>query len=79
MKERKLFQIVADQLDIPIENIALNSSFADDLGADSLDQVEMIMAVEEKWGIIINDNDAEKFETVKDVLDYLKKLSGEKK
>jgi acyl carrier protein len=79
MKEKKLFQIVADQLDIPIENIALNSSFADDLGADSLDQVEMIMAVEEKWGIIINDNDAEKFETVKDVLDYLKKLSGEQK
>lgn len=77
MKE-KLFQIIADQLNISIDQITLDSSFTDDLGADSLDQVEMVMAVEEKFGIIIEDDDAEKFETVRKVLDYLEKLSAEK-
>lgn len=79
MNKKKLFIIIADQLDILIGQITLDSSFTDDLGADSLDQVEMIMAVEEKFGIIIEDEDAEKFEKVKDVLGYLEKILAEKK
>jgi len=78
MNKKKLFIIIADQLDIPIGQITLDSSFADNLNADSLDQVEMIMAVEEKFGIIIEDEDAEKFETVKNVLDYLERVLAEK-
>jgi acyl carrier protein len=71
MDQEKLFGIIADQLDISASDIKPESSFADDLGADSLDQVEMVMAVEEKWGIVIDDNDAEKFEKVQNVIDYL--------
>lgn len=55
----------------PDIKITLGSSFTEDLGADSLDMVELIMAVEEKWKVEILDEDAEKLITVKDALDYL--------
>ena len=74
MEKEKLFKLIAEQLDIPVENITPKSSFINDLGADSLDQVELIMAVEEECDISISDDDTEKLKTVKDVWDYISKL-----
>ena len=56
--------IVAEQLDRDIESVTIESSFVDDLGADSLDAVELIMRLEEEFGIDIPDDDAEKITTV---------------
>lgn len=64
-------KIIAELLNIPLEDIKHGSSFADDLGADSLDQVELIMAMEEKFGFSIPDDDAEKLLTVEAVIKYL--------
>jgi acyl carrier protein len=69
--EQKVKQIIADQLGVDIEKITPEARFVDDLGADSLDVVELIMAFEEEFGIEIPDEDAEKIATVKDVIDYI--------
>jgi len=69
----KLVLIVLEQLDVAKEDITLESSFVDDLGADSLDQVELIMAVEEFFDIPIEDEDAEKLLTVQNVVDFVVK------
>ncbi len=69
----RIKKIIIDQLGIEDSKIAINSSFIDDLGADSLDIVELIMALEEEFDIEIPDEDAEKIKTVGDALDYLKK------
>ncbi|MBX0311388.1 acyl carrier protein [Sulfurihydrogenibium sp.] len=69
--EQKVKQIIADQLGVDIEKITPEAKFVDDLGADSLDVVELIMAFEEEFGIEIPDEDAEKITTVKDVIDYI--------
>jgi acyl carrier protein len=69
--EQKVKQIIADQLGVDIEKITPEAKFVDDLGADSLDVVELIMAFEEEFGIEIPDEDAEKIATVKDVIDYI--------
>jgi acyl carrier protein len=74
--EQKVKQIIADQLGVDIEKITPEARFVDDLGADSLDVVELIMAFEEEFGIEIPDEDAEKIATVKDVLDYIKSKQG---
>lgn len=63
--------ILADKLGIDKEKIGLESRLVDDLGADSLDQVEVMMALEEKYGIDISDPDAEKITTVKHMFDYI--------
>jgi acyl carrier protein len=63
--------IVAEHLDRDKDGIELNSSFVDDLGADSLDAVELIMRLEEEFGIDIPDEDAEKITTVKAAVDYI--------
>ena len=68
----KVKKIIVDQLGIAEANITLESSFIDDLGADSLDIVELIMALEEEFDIEIPDEDAEKVVTVSDVVDYIK-------
>ena len=68
----KIKKRIADQLSIDEEDIAMDSSFVDDLGADSLDIVELIMALEEEFDIEIPDEDAEKISTVRDVVDYIK-------
>ncbi len=68
----KVKKIIVDQLGVPESNITLSSSFIDDLGADSLDTVELIMAIEEAFDIEIPDEDAEKVVTVQDVVDYIK-------
>ncbi len=71
--EEKVKQIISEQLGIEESEITPNSSFADDLGADSLDQVELVMALEEAFELEISDEDAEKIHTVRDVLEYVEK------
>lgn len=68
----KVKELIAEQLGIEEEEITLESSFVDDLGADSLDIVELIMAIEEEFGIEIPDEDAEKLTTVNDAVTYVK-------
>lgn len=63
-------EIVAEQLDVPLEEVKLESSFVDDLGADSLDLVELIMAMEEKFGFSVPDEDAEALTTLEKVIQY---------
>jgi len=70
--EQKIRDIIVEQLGVPPEKVETESSFVDDLGADSLDQVELIMAIEEAFEIEIPDEDAEKLLKVKDAIDYLK-------
>ncbi len=68
----KVQEKVAEQLGIDAEEVALESSFIDDLGADSLDIVELLMALEEEFDIEIPDEEAEKLATVNDVVEYIK-------
>lgn len=63
--------VIAEQLNVSVENVKIDSKFVDDLGADSLDVVELIMALEEKFDIEIPDEDAEKLTTVKDTVEYI--------
>ncbi len=70
--ESKVKKIIAEKLAVSEEKINPNASFVDDLGADSLDQVELIMAFEDAFDIEIPDEDAEKLRTVKDAMEYLK-------
>ena len=67
----KLKEILVDVLGVKEEDIKTESKFVDDLGADSLDLVELIMSFEDKFSIEISDEDAEKIVTVKDALDYI--------
>jgi acyl carrier protein len=67
----KLKEVLIDVLGAKEEDIKSESKFVDDLGADSLDLVELIMAFEDKFGIEINDEDAEKIITVEDALEYI--------
>jgi len=67
----KLKDIIAEQLDVEKDEIKMESSFQEDLDADSLDVVELIMAIEEEFDIEIPDEDAEKISKVKDAVDYI--------
>lgn len=67
----KLKEILVDVLGVKIEDIKPENKFVDDLGADSLDLVELIMSFEDKFGIEISDEEAEKIISVKDALDYI--------
>ena len=67
----KLKDILVDVLGVNEDDVKTESKFVDDLGADSLDLVELIMAFEDKFEIEISDEEAEKMVTVKDVLDYI--------
>jgi acyl carrier protein len=69
--EARLKKIVAEQLGVEESQIVPEARFSDDLNADSLDLVEMIMSLEEEFGVEIPDEDAEKILTVKDALDYI--------
>jgi len=64
-------KIVAEQLGVDLEKVVPEASFIDDLGADSLDTVELVMALEEEFDQEIPDDDAEKIRTVKDAVDYI--------
>ena len=67
----KIKSIVVDQLGVDEDQVTEDASFVDDLGADSLDTVELIMAFEEEFDIEIPDEDAQKIKTVKDVMKYI--------
>jgi acyl carrier protein len=69
--EEKVKQIIVEQLGVDEAEVTLTASFVDDLGADSLDTVELVMAFEEGFNIEIPDEDAEKIATVKDAIDYI--------
>ena len=70
--EEKVKKIIAEQLSVSEEQITPDASFVEDLGADSLDTVELVMALEEEFEIDIPDEEAEKIVTYKDVLSYIK-------
>jgi acyl carrier protein len=67
----RIKQIVAEQLGVDEDQVTSEASFMDDLGADSLDTVELVMALEEEFDIEISDEDAEKIQTVHDSIDYI--------
>ena len=69
--EEKVKKIIAEKLSVDLEEVVPEASFVDDLGADSLDLVELIMSMEEEFDIDISDEDAEKLVTVKDAIDYI--------
>jgi acyl carrier protein len=69
--EDKVKKIIAEKLSVDLSEIKEESTFVDDLGADSLDLVELIMSMEEEFDIDISDEDAEKLVTVQDVLNYI--------
>ncbi|MCH2202129.1 MAG: acyl carrier protein [Fuerstiella sp.] len=73
--EEKVIGIVSDQLDSPREEISRSSSFVDDLKADSLDIVELVMALEDDFDIKIPDDDYDKIATVGDVINYVESKS----
>ena len=70
--DKKVKEIVAEQLGKDVNEITTTASFIDDLGADSLDIVELVMKMEEEFGIEIPDEEAEKIKTVNDVVEYIK-------
>lgn len=74
--EEKIKKIICEQLEVNEEDVVPEASFVDDLGADSLDQVELIMAMEEEFDISISDEDAEKIVTVRDAIEYIEKIKG---
>ena len=74
----KIKQIIAEQLGVDENEITPSSSFVDDLGADSLDTVELVMALEENFNLEIPDDDAEKIRTVQDAMDYIEKHAKKK-
>ncbi len=69
--EQRVAKIVAEQLGVDEANVKPESSFVNDLGADSLDTVELVMALEEEFGCEIPDEDAEKITTVQQAIDYV--------
>ncbi|MFN3822108.1 MAG: acyl carrier protein [bacterium] len=76
--EEKVRELIVEQLGVDAEKVTLEASFVEDLGADSLDQVELIMAFEEAFDIEIPDEDAEKLTTVGKAVEYLKEKLAQK-
>ncbi len=76
VSQDKIKQIIADQLGVKKEEVIDNAKFVDDLGADSLDTVELVMALEEEFGVEIPDEEAEKLLTVGDALRYIEEKAG---
>ena len=70
--EAKVKKIISEQLGVPETDVKPEASFVNDLGADSLDTVELVMALEEEFGVEIPDEDAEKIATVQNAIDYIK-------
>ena len=71
--EEKVKKIIADKLSVDLDEVVPDASFVDDLGADSLDLVELIMTMEEEFDVEISDEDAETLVTVKDAIEYTRK------
>lgn len=70
--EERVKKIIIEQLGVKEEEVTSTASFVDDLGADSLDTVELVMALEEEFGVEIQDDEAEKITTVQQAVDYVK-------
>lgn len=70
--EERVKKIVVEQLGVKEDEVSSSSSFVDDLGADSLDTVELVMALEEEFGVEIPDEEAEKITTIQQAVDYIK-------
>jgi len=75
--QQKVIDLIVDQLGVDAENVTPEAHFIDDLGADSLDTVELVMAFEEEFDIEIPDEDAEKLESVGNAIEYLNKRLSE--
>ena len=71
--EERVKSIIVEQLGVDAEEVSPDASFVEDLGADSLDTVELIMAFEEEFGVEISDDEAEKIRKVKDAVEYIEK------
>ena len=69
--EDKIKDLIAEHLGVSMNELVPEASFIDDLGADSLDIVELVMAIEEEFGLEISDDDAEKIQTIGDVISYV--------
>ena len=76
--QEKITEIIVEQLGVKQEEVVPEASFVDDLGADSLDTVELVMAFEEEFGAEIPDEDAEKLQTVGDAIKYVSEKTGQK-
>ncbi len=76
--QEKVRSIIAEQLGVKPEEVTPQASFIDDLGADSLDTVELVMALEEEFGVEIPDEEAEKLVTVGDAIKYIEEKAGQK-
>ncbi len=74
--EERVKKIIVDQLGVDVAEVTSEASFIEDLGADSLDTVELVMALEEEFGIEIPDEEAEKIVTVKNAIEYIKAHSA---
>ena len=74
--EDKMVDIIVEQLSVDKDKVVSGASFVDDLGADSLDLVELIMAMEEEFDVEIPDEEAEKIATVKDAIDFVNNLQA---
>ncbi|MEN9734640.1 MAG: acyl carrier protein [Limisphaerales bacterium] len=72
--EQRIKDIIVDQLNVNADQVTPEAKFIEDLGADSLDTVELVMALEEEFGVEIPDEEAEKLQTVGDVLKYVEEL-----
>jgi len=75
--QEKVAEIIAEQLGVDVAEVKHDASFTDDLGADSLDIVELVMALEEEFGIEIPDEDSEKIVKVIDAVTYIKEHAGD--
>ncbi len=75
--QQKVIDLIVDQLGVDADNVTPEAHFIDDLGADSLDTVELVMAFEEEFDIEIPDEDAEKLESVGNAIEYLNKRLSE--
>jgi len=75
--EDRLKKIIARELSVSEEEVTSEASFIDDLNADSLDLVELIMALEEEFNVKISDEEADKIKTVKDAMEYLQEHAGD--
>lgn len=67
----KVRDLIADELDVDVEEVTREAKLADDLGADSLDAVELIMAIEDEFDIEVSDEEAQKFKTVGQIVEYI--------
>jgi acyl carrier protein len=74
--EEKVKHIIVEQLGVDAEEVKPEASFVDDLGADSLDVVELVMALEEEFGLEISDEDAEKLASVQQAVSYIQEHAG---